>query len=267
MAWIAVVPPSPRQPHERYQESTRQRSAGVFPTKRRAEAERRAIDRGRPELAGATGIELEQKARPLFGDYVATKWWPAWKDQHPTSEYGTRKMVEKRILPTFGNIPLGDLDASTIGAWKSAMLAAGCWPAPMTSGCTGYLCGPPMRPATRLAWIPSGRSSLACSTPTSTWSTTSSTPRPSRSTPRFGPRADHDQPLHTHRAPAPRRTDHAVIAAESAPATRPRSATGVSKLSTVMDDAILRVGDHAAERLVEAPRWLHGRPGLSSWAG
>jgi Phage integrase SAM-like domain len=29
----------------------------------------------------------------------------------------------KRILPTFGDIPLHDLDASTIGAWKSAMLA------------------------------------------------------------------------------------------------------------------------------------------------
>jgi Phage integrase SAM-like domain len=127
MACIAVVPPSPRHPHERYQvryqDGRRQRSAGVFPTKRRAEAERRAIDRGRPELAGATDVELEQKARTLLGEYVATKWWPAWKDQHPTSEYGTRKKVEKRILPTFGNIPLGQLDASTIGAWKSAMVA------------------------------------------------------------------------------------------------------------------------------------------------
>ena len=127
MAWIAVVPPSPRHPYERYQvcyrEGTRQRSAGVFPTKRRAEAERRAIERGRTELTGATGIDLEQKARTLLGEYVATKWWPAWKDQHPTSEYGTRKKVEKRILPTFGNIQLGQLDASTIGAWKSAMLA------------------------------------------------------------------------------------------------------------------------------------------------
>jgi Phage integrase SAM-like domain len=127
MAWIAVVPPSPRHPHERYQvcyrEGTRQRSAGVFPTKRRAEAERRAIERGRPELMGPADVDLEQKARTLFGEYVATKWWPAWKDQHPTSEYGTRKKVEKHILPTFGNIPLGDLDASTIGAWKSAMLA------------------------------------------------------------------------------------------------------------------------------------------------
>ena len=97
-------------------------SARPASSRPRAEAERRAIERGRPELAGATDAELEQ-TRTLFGEYVATKWWPAWKDQHPTSEYGTRKKVEKRILPTFGNIPLGQLDASTIGAWKSAMVA------------------------------------------------------------------------------------------------------------------------------------------------
>jgi hypothetical protein len=94
MAWIAVVPPSPRHPHERYQvcyrEGARQRSAGIFPTRRRALAEIRAIERGRTELAGATDLDLEQKARTLLGEYVATKWWPAWKDQHPTSEYGTR---------------------------------------------------------------------------------------------------------------------------------------------------------------------------------
>jgi hypothetical protein len=126
MAWIVVVPPSPRHPHERYQvcyqEGKRQRSAGIFPTKRRALAEQRAIERGRGELVKDHEMDLE-RARTLFGDYVATKWWPAWKDQHPTSEYGTRKKVEKRILPTFGDIPLIDLDASTIGAWKSAMLA------------------------------------------------------------------------------------------------------------------------------------------------
>jgi integrase len=127
MAWIAVVPPSPRHPYERYQvryqDGKRQRSAGIYPTRRRAEAERRAIERGRTELTRPAGVDLEQKARTLFGEYVATKWWPGWKDQHPTSEYGTRKKVEKRILPTFGDIPLGDLDASTIGAWKAAMLA------------------------------------------------------------------------------------------------------------------------------------------------
>jgi hypothetical protein len=36
MAWIAIVPPSTRHPHERYQvryqDGRRQRSAGIFPT-------------------------------------------------------------------------------------------------------------------------------------------------------------------------------------------------------------------------------------------
>ena len=127
MAWIAVVPPSPRHPHERYQvryqDGKRQRSAGIFPTKRRALAEQRAIERGRrDDLVVVAEVDLE-RARTLLGEYVTAKWWPAWKDQHPTSEYGTRKKVEKRILPTFGDIPLIDLDASTIGAWKSTMLA------------------------------------------------------------------------------------------------------------------------------------------------
>jgi integrase len=127
MAWIVVVPPSPRHPHERYQvcyqEGNRQRSAGIFLTKRRAEAEQRALERGRrTDLVVAGEVDLE-RARTRFGEYVAAKWWPAWKDQHPTSEYGTRKKVEKRILPAFGNIPLGELDPSTIGAWKAAMVA------------------------------------------------------------------------------------------------------------------------------------------------
>jgi hypothetical protein len=50
MAWIAVIPPSPRHPHERYQvrfqDGNHQRSAGIFPTKRLALAEQRAIERG-----------------------------------------------------------------------------------------------------------------------------------------------------------------------------------------------------------------------------
>ena len=114
MAWIAIVPPSPRHPHERYQvryqDGRRQRSAGIFPTMRRAEAEQRALERvGREQHPRP--IEPDPvKARTLFGQYVTVKWWPAWKDQHPSSEYGTRKKVEKRILPPFGDILLRELD-------------------------------------------------------------------------------------------------------------------------------------------------------------
>ena len=64
MAWIAVVPPSPRHPYERYQvcyrEGARQRSAGIFPTKRRAEAEQRAVERGRSEPVLPAAVDFER---------------------------------------------------------------------------------------------------------------------------------------------------------------------------------------------------------------
>jgi integrase len=121
--------PLPAHPHERYQvryqDGPHQRSAGIFPTLRRAEAERRALERaGHQPLPRPTEPD-PAKAQTLFGEYVTTKWWPAWRDQHPASEYSTRKKVEKRILPTFGNIPLRELDPSTIGRWKAAMVAEG----------------------------------------------------------------------------------------------------------------------------------------------
>jgi integrase len=129
MAWIVMVPPSARHPQVRfqvcYQEGKRHRSAGIFPTERRALAEKRALEHRQREQAPAPADLNLERARTLFGEYVTTRWWPAWKDQHPSSEYGTRKKVEKRILPTFGDIPLGELDPSTIGKWKGAMVAEG----------------------------------------------------------------------------------------------------------------------------------------------
>jgi len=95
MAWIVPIAPSPRYPYERYrvgyQDGKRQRSAGIFPTKRRALAEQRAIERGdRQQLPDPADLD-PRKARMPFGEYVATKWWPAWKDQHPRSESGTER--------------------------------------------------------------------------------------------------------------------------------------------------------------------------------
>jgi integrase len=129
MAWIVVVPPSARHPQVRfqvcYQDGKRHRSAGIFPTRRRALAEKQALERRDREVLPRLAEPDPAKAQTLVGEYVTTRWWPAWKDQHPASEYGTRKKIEKRILSVFGNIPLGDLDASTIGAWKAAMVAEG----------------------------------------------------------------------------------------------------------------------------------------------
>ena len=121
-------PATPRALPGPHQDGTHQRSAGIFSTLRRAKAERRALERdGRQPLPHPTEPD-PTKAWTLVGEYVTTRWWPAWKDQHPASEYGTRKKVEKRILPTFGNLPLGELDPSTIGRWKAAMVAEGLTP-------------------------------------------------------------------------------------------------------------------------------------------
>ncbi len=46
---------------------------------------------------------------------MTTKWWPAWKDQHPSPEYGTRKQVENydtdRVM--FLRACLGQLQRAT----------------------------------------------------------------------------------------------------------------------------------------------------------
>jgi integrase len=132
MAWIAPVPPSPRYPYERYQvryqDGPRQRSAGIFRTRQRALAEQRAAERGGRDALPPPTDDVTEKARTLVGEYVTTKWWPAWRDQHSHTEYTTRKKVERRILPTFGDVPLGELDASTVGAWKATMVAEGLAP-------------------------------------------------------------------------------------------------------------------------------------------
>jgi hypothetical protein len=84
MARIVPIPPSPRHPHERYQvcflDGKRQRSAGIFPTKRRALAEKRAIERGDRDQPQPVADPDPEKAHTPFGEYVTTKWWPAWKD-------------------------------------------------------------------------------------------------------------------------------------------------------------------------------------------
>lgn len=110
MAWIVQVPPSPRHPklrwQVRYQDGTRERSAGIYPSPKAAETVRKRIERGLPALVEAPtdGVDAT-KAQTLFGDYVEKVWWPAWKTQHPDSAYQTGKRIEKRILPFFGNTP------------------------------------------------------------------------------------------------------------------------------------------------------------------
>jgi hypothetical protein len=64
----------------------------------------------------------------LFGQYVATIWWPAWKPAHPRSANGTRSKLTARILPHFGDLALAELDARAAAAWQRAMTREGLSP-------------------------------------------------------------------------------------------------------------------------------------------
>ena len=138
MAWIAQVPPSPRHPKPRwqvrYQDGRRQRSAGIYTSPKAAETVRRRIEQGLPAMVETPvdGIDTT-KAQTLFGDYVEKVWWPTWKAQHPDSSYQTGKRIEKRMLPTFGNLPFAALDADRIGAWKASLVADGLKPSSVNS--------------------------------------------------------------------------------------------------------------------------------------
>jgi hypothetical protein len=134
MAWLVPIPPSPRHPKPRwqvrYQDGNHERSAGIYNSPKAAETVRKRIDRGLPPtLEDLTADPVDAtKAQTLFGDYITKVWWPTWKGQHPDSAYCVGKRIEKRILPTFGNISLAGLDADRIGAWKARLVAEGLKP-------------------------------------------------------------------------------------------------------------------------------------------
>src|SRR6266545_7232398 len=85
MAWIVKLPPTPRHPQTRwqvrYRDGTIQRSAGIYPTKAEALSVKRAVERG-DHVAYPDQLSPEQ-ACMLFGEYVTTIWWPAWKPPIP----------------------------------------------------------------------------------------------------------------------------------------------------------------------------------------
>src|SRR6266511_1709018 len=85
MAWIVPIPPSPRHPKPRwqvrYQDGSRERSAGIFNSPKAAETVRKRIDRGLPptlEVLATDSVDAT-KAQTLIGDYITNTWWPAWK--------------------------------------------------------------------------------------------------------------------------------------------------------------------------------------------
>src|SRR6266540_4098475 len=130
MAWIVKLPPTPRHPQTRwqvrYRDGTIQRSAGIYPTKAEALSVKRAVERG-DHVAYPDQLSPEQ-ASMLFGEYVTTIWWPAWKPAHPRSTHGPQSKLTARILPRFGDLPLAQLDAHAIAAWQRDMTREGLSP-------------------------------------------------------------------------------------------------------------------------------------------
>jgi integrase len=123
----------PRHPRKRWQviyrdDTGSQRSAGIYLTEPAAKAAKRRLDRGQhnePDPDISTEVTQQQKVLTLFGDYVSNTWWPRWRDGHPHSAYLYGKRIEKRILPTFGDLRFIDLDADRVGDWKAKMVAEG----------------------------------------------------------------------------------------------------------------------------------------------
>ena len=113
MAWIVNIPPSPRHRRPRwqvrYRDGTTQRSAGIYTNKTEAQAVKRDLDAGRFDPATFhQQVVLGDAARQPFGQYVRDTWWPRWQHDHPNSAYATKKKLNKRILPIFGDTPLAD---------------------------------------------------------------------------------------------------------------------------------------------------------------
>ncbi|HZD02458.1 MAG TPA: tyrosine-type recombinase/integrase [Actinomycetes bacterium] len=130
MAWIVKLPPTPRHPQTRwqvrYRDGTTQRSAGIYPTKAEAVAVKRTVERG-DHVAYSDQLSPGH-ASMLFGEYVTTIWWPAWKPAHPRSAAGTSSKLTARILPRFGNLSLIQLDADVVVAWQRDLTREGLSP-------------------------------------------------------------------------------------------------------------------------------------------
>jgi integrase len=130
MAWIVKLPPTPRHPQTRwqvrYRVGTTQRSAGIYPTKAEARSVKHAVEQA-DHVAISDQLSSDHSSM-LFGEYVTTIWWPAWKPAHPRSTHGTRSKLTARILPRFGDLPLTDLDADAVAAWQQAMTREGLSP-------------------------------------------------------------------------------------------------------------------------------------------
>ncbi len=144
MAYIREVPPSRRVLRPRWrvyhEVDGAEVKVGTYDTRRQAERERDRINRygldavlGTPatdatSTPAAPATEPPHKSKTPFGDYVVERWWPVWAAAHQETAANTLYRLNRRILPVFSQIPLGELDADTIGRWRADLLTEGLKP-------------------------------------------------------------------------------------------------------------------------------------------
>ena len=96
--------------------------AGHF-TRRTAEE---WLDAKLTDLRRGVGIRSEDDGT-TFAD-VAEKWYRRGCDERdwkPSTRRDYRSALDRHLLPTFGERPIGDLDRATVEAWRSGLLAGG----------------------------------------------------------------------------------------------------------------------------------------------
>src|SRR6266508_3077038 len=173
MAWIVPIPPSPRHPKPRwqvrYQDGSRERSAGIFNSPKAAETVRKRIDRGLPptlEVLATDSVDAT-KAQTLIGDYITNTWWPTWRAQHPDSATASASASRSGSSPPSGTSPSPPWTPTGSAPGRPAWSPRDSSPPPST---------------------PTSACSAPSSTPPST-ATTSPTPRScARATPAGSPR-------------------------------------------------------------------------------
>jgi integrase len=138
VAWLRQLPPSSRHPKPRWQvryrdPAGRERSGGIYRSEKAAERAKRRIERGQPPEVRQRAARNGQPTTPsspaaptpvTFGDYVEG-WWPTYEQLYPASAPQLACILNHRLLPAFGHLPLADLGADQIAAWKASLVAEG----------------------------------------------------------------------------------------------------------------------------------------------
>jgi hypothetical protein len=142
MAWIVPLPVSQRHPKPRWQVRYRdqqgtERSGGIYLSEKEAGRWKTNIEKGKypsapprrrkPRSTG-TAPATRQEVQ-TFGDFISYRWWEPYKELHPNSAPAMAYVINGRILPAFGHLPLPRDNDELIGEWSDEIAT---WKASLT---------------------------------------------------------------------------------------------------------------------------------------